>query len=219
MVALGFTEVLASVVADETMVVSPATRRWTPWVRRVIPNGVDLSRFDRRDASRAAHPTIVFIGTWGGRKRGADLARIFDSTVRPAFPDAELRMVTQDAPDQLPEGVTVLGRLSDAELRAELARAWLFCLPSSYEGFGIPYVEAMAAGVPVVATPNIGAQYVTAQGRFGVLADLPELGTQLVHLLADAKRREELTEAGLRRAEEFSLGRVVTQYLDRYQTR
>ena len=43
MVALGLTEVLASVVADTTVVVSPKTRRWTPWVHEVVPNGVDTA--------------------------------------------------------------------------------------------------------------------------------------------------------------------------------
>ncbi len=82
-------------------------------------------------------------------------------------------MVTQDAPPELPEGVTVLGRLSDDELADEYGRAWVFCLPSSYEGFGIPYAEAMTAGLPVVATPNVGARYVTDEGAVGSLVELP----------------------------------------------
>ena len=45
MVLLGFSEVLASLVADRTVLVSPQTRRWTPWVKTVIPNGVDTHRF------------------------------------------------------------------------------------------------------------------------------------------------------------------------------
>src|SRR5659263_70500 len=98
MVLLGFSEVLASLVADVTVTVSPDTRRWTPWVRGVIPNGIDTRRFRPRDGVRAAYPTVLFVGTWGGRKRGAELARIFTETVLPAVPEAELLMVTQDAP-------------------------------------------------------------------------------------------------------------------------
>lgn len=211
MVLLGCTEVLASVVADRTVLISPATRKWTPWVRTVIPNGVDAAAFAPGGDKRAA-PTVLFVGTWRGRKRGAELARIFADEVRPRVPDAELRMVTQDAPDDVPDGVSVLGRLTDAELAAEYRSAWVFCLPSTYEGFGIPYAEAMTAGLPVVATPNVGSRYVTDEGRFGVLAELDALGDALVEVLTDASRRAELAEASVVRAVEFDLQSVADHY-------
>ena len=211
MVLLGFSEVLASLVADTTVVVSPATRRWTPWVRRVIPNGVDSARYNPGNVAKSSHPTVLFVGTWGGRKRGGQLAGHFHE-VRAAVPDAELRMVTQDAPIQLPAGVTVLGRLSDADLVDEYRKAWVFCLPSTYEGFGIPYAEAMACGAAVVATPNIGARYVTNDGRDGALAAVASLAGTIIGLLSHEERREALREAGLRRAEDFSLRTVASQY-------
>lgn len=217
MVALGFSEVLASLVADHTVVVSPGTRRWTPWVRTVIPNGVDVTRFTPDAAVRRERPTVLFIGTWGGRKRGRELAEAFAAHVRPAIPEAELRMVTQDAPVEVPSGVTTLGRLTDEQLRAELASAWVFCLPSSYEGFGIPYVEAMASGAAVVSTPNVGARYVTGEGRYGRLAELGDLGRALVELLTDPELRGAYRKAGLLRTSTFSLTGVVDQYLALYR--
>lgn len=212
MVLLGLSEVLASVVADVTVAVSPATLRWTPWVRTVIPNGIDTTRFHPRPAAKSDHPTVLFVGTWGGRKRGSELARIFSEEVRPAVPDAELLMVTRDAPDNPGDGVRVLGRLSDAELEQAYATAWAFCLPSSYEGFGIPYVEAMASGLPVVSVPNIGARYVTADGEFGVLAEMDGLGAALRRVLTDPDELDALSKAGLRRSRDFSLTRVADAY-------
>jgi glycosyltransferase involved in cell wall biosynthesis len=212
MILLGFSEVLATVVADVTVAVSPATLRWTPWVRTVIPNGIDTSRFRPRSDLKTPHPTVLFVGTWGGRKRGGELARIFSEHVRRAVPDAELLMVTQDAPADPGPGVTVLGRLSDAELEEAYAKAWVFCLPSSYEGFGIPYVEAMASGLPVVSAPNIGARYVTGEGAYGELASMEDLGATLVRLLTDPGRLAELSRIGLARSEEFSLTRVADAY-------
>jgi glycosyltransferase involved in cell wall biosynthesis len=213
MVLLGMSEILASIVADTTVVVSPATRRWTPWVRRVIPNGVDTRRFARGAAnSRSEHPTVLFVGAWVGRKHGKDLAKTFTEHVRPRIPNAELLMVTQDAPDEVARGIKVLGRLSDEQLVAAYASAWVFCLPSDYEGFGIPYAEAMVSGTPVVATPNVGARYVTGDGRAGVLVELPDLGTALVRVLQDEGLRQRLQDAGLREAHRFSLETVVDRY-------
>jgi glycosyltransferase involved in cell wall biosynthesis len=217
MVLLGFTEVLASLVADRTVLISPKTRRWTPWVRTVIPNGVDASRFGVR-GPKADRPTVLFVGTWAGRKRGALLVDAFERGVVPRVPDAELRMVTQDAPADVPPGVTVLGRVSDAELVREYASAWIFCLPSTYEGFGIPYAEAMTAGLPVVATPNVGARYVTEEGSAGVLVDPDELGTAVADLLLDPERRERLGRLGRERAEAFDLERVTSAYEEIYRS-
>ena len=211
MVLLGFSEVLASVVADKPVVVSPRTRRWTPWVRTVIPNGVDTTRFRPSD-ERSPEPSVLFVGTWGGRKRGRDLATLFTHDVLPAVPDAKLYMVCQDAPASPGEGVIVLGQLSDAELVAAYQRSWAFCLPSDYEGFGIPYAEAMASGLPVVATPNLGARYVLNEGRAGVIVPLAEVGVALRNLLQDTEERTRLIATSLERAQSFTLASVVDAY-------
>lgn len=212
MLLLGLTEVLATFVADETAVVSPQTRRWMPWVRRVIPNGVDTSRFRPDPSKRAGAPTVLFVGTWNNRKRGRDLAAAFQTDVLPVLPDARLEMVCRDAPVDPGPGIDVLGRLSDDELVEAYQRAWVFCLPSDYEGFGIPYAEAMASGLPVVATPNIGARYVTDEGRAGILAPIERLGLALRDLLLDGPERRDLEAASLLRSREFSLAGVADEY-------
>ncbi|PRZ06425.1 glycosyltransferase involved in cell wall biosynthesis [Isoptericola sp. CG 20/1183] len=217
MVLLGLSEVLASVVADRTVVVSPGTRRWYPWVRDVVPNGVDLRRFRPQPEVRAAHPVVLFVGAWHGRKNGDELARQFVAHVRSRHPDAELWMVSRDVPEDAGPGVRSLGALDDAALADAYRRAWVFCLPSDYEGFGIPYVEAMASGLPVVATANVGARYVSAEGRAALLTPLDGVGVALADLLADDVRREALAEAGAARAQEYSLRRVVDRYEELYR--
>jgi phosphatidylinositol alpha-mannosyltransferase len=212
MVALGFSEVLASLVADETAVVSPRTRRWTPWVKRVIPNGVDAGRFRPDPSKRATVPTVLFVGTWQNRKRGGELAREFQSAVLTAMPEAKLEMVCRDAPADPGRGINVLGELTDAQLVEAYQRAWVFCLPSVYEGFGIPYAEAMVSGLPVVATPNIGARYVTDNGKAGVLSPLDDIGESLRDLLDNPARQRELTGLSIERGKLFTLERVVDEY-------
>jgi glycosyltransferase involved in cell wall biosynthesis len=119
-------------------------------------------------------------------------------------------MVAEDAPPG--PGVRVFGRISDEELADLYGRAWVFCLPSTYEGFGIPYVEAMASGCPVVATANPGAVEVTAGGQYGVLTDEAELGTALLRLLTSPAERERLADAGVTRAGHYDLHAVAKAY-------
>jgi glycosyltransferase involved in cell wall biosynthesis len=102
---------------------------------------------------------------------------------------------------------------ADNEQLADLYRAaWILCLPSSYEGFGRPYAEALAAGTPVVASPNPGAREVLEDGRYGVIARDAELGEALCALLEDADRRIELARHGLERARAFAWERVAERY-------
>lgn len=208
MLLLGLSEILASLVADKAVACSENTRRWMPWVRTVVPCGVDLSFF--RPGERSSHPSVLFVGTYLRRKRGKLLADAFEREVFAAVPDAELWMVCEDAPPR--PGVKVLGRVSDDELAELYGRAWVFCLPSTYEGFGIPYVEAMASGCPVVATRNPGAVEVTRNGQLGVIADDERLGEAIVHLLGSPDERERLAQDALDSVSRYDLGAVAAAY-------
>ena len=66
--------------------------------------------------------------------------------------------------------------VDDAELASLYRRAWAYVTPSTYEGFGLPYLEAMACGTPVVATPNPGSVEILDHGKYGVLAADEEFG-------------------------------------------
>ena len=70
----------------------------------------------------------------------------------------------------------------------------------------------MASGVPVVASPNVGAREVTQEGRSGLLARDEELGSVLVRVLMDGAERDRLRLAGLLRAQDFGWDRVCAQY-------
>jgi glycosyltransferase involved in cell wall biosynthesis len=102
--------------------------------------------------------------------------------------------------------------VDDATLAALYRQAWVYASPSAYEGFGLPYLEAMACGTPVLATPNPGSCEVLAGGGCGVLAADDTFATELASLLGDASRRAALTVRGLARAREYSLSRMLGDY-------
>ena len=200
--------------ATRVVAVSANTRRHVPGIDLVIPNSVNRQIFypgpRLNQALRHPNPTILFVGTLAGRKRGQMLQDLFQSQIRPALPKAELWMVAERIV-QAP-GVVCFQNPDEKALADLYRRAWVFCLPSTYEGFGIPYIEAMACGTPVVATPNSGARELLEEGKWGVLAPESKLGQTLLSLLSDASRRQSLAELGLERAKEFAQERIVDAY-------
>jgi glycosyltransferase involved in cell wall biosynthesis len=173
----------------------------------LLPPGVDPTR---SSAPKSPHPTILFVGNWSDRKRGEMLQRKFVREIRPALPDAELWMVSDRC--EPATGVRWFQAPSDEDLVELYARSWVFCLPSSYEGFGIPYLEAMAQGSAVVATPNPGSRMLIEDGRYGVLCEAEQLGSCLLKVLGDEQLRASLAGAGRERAEEFSWDRIAERH-------
>jgi glycosyltransferase involved in cell wall biosynthesis len=107
--------------------------------------------------------------------------------------------------------------LDDAALATLFAQSWAFLCTSSYEGFGIPYIEALASGTAIVAARNPGAVEVLRDGRFGVICEDGELGARTCEVLEDATLRGALEHNGLERAREFSVQRIAANYLALYR--
>ena len=204
-------EAIGARVADVSAGISETTRVRIPRISTLVPCGVDVDAF--RPGPKSEKPVVLFVGTVDGRKRGGFLAEVFLREVRPRHPNAELWLVAEQAVKA--EGIVNLGRVAIGEiarLQQLYQRAWVFCLPSTYEGFGIPYVEAMASGTPVVASPNPGAREVLAEGESGILAADDQLGTAINTLLDDRGLRDTYAARGLVRAREYSWEEVTRRY-------
>jgi glycosyltransferase involved in cell wall biosynthesis len=181
--------------------------------RHVVGNGVDPALFT--PGGKSAVPTILYVGTWEGRKRGGWMYELFTEYIAPRHPDVELRFIADRAPPPHPR-VHYERFPDDRALAQSYREAWVFALPSTYEGFGIPYLEAMSSGTAVLATPNTGASELLGNGRFGVLADDAIFGDALLRLLHDPDMRARIEAAGLERARAFAWQEVAHAYLDLY---
>jgi glycosyltransferase involved in cell wall biosynthesis len=92
-----------------------------------------------------------------------------------------------------------------------------FAFPSLWEGFGLPVLEAMAAGAPVVASDRGALPEVTAGAALHVAPTAEPLAEALGQVLADPALRERLRAAGLARAAEFSWERTARETLAVYR--
>jgi phosphatidylinositol alpha-mannosyltransferase len=201
---------LATALTQKTVGISENTCRFNPFVRDAIPLGVDSTIFRPAPDRKTEQPSIIFVGTAAGRKRGGLLLNIFQTLIRPAYPDAML-MFVGPAGEPMP-GVSYHTGVSDAQLAALYQRAWLYVSPSSYEGFGLPYLEAMACGTAVVATPNPGSREVLQGGTYGRLVEDAEFAPAILDLLGNASSRHALEQSGLRRAQELSMDSMINRY-------
>lgn len=117
------------------------------------------------------------------------------------------------APDPELCPVRHLSRLSDGDLAGLMGEASVFCFPSLQEGFGLAPLEAMASGAPCVVCSDAGAlPEVVADAALQTGPDAASLADSIATVLDDRALREELREAGLRRAARFSWERCVSRW-------
>lgn len=203
-------ELTTALLQSGTVAVSENTKRGNPFVHRVIANGVNTRVFRPAPLEKTQAPSMVFVGAQGGRKRGQFLLDLFATRVRPVHPDAQLMFVGPSGPAM--PGVAYYTGIEDEELASLYRRAWVCASPSSYEGFGLPYLEAMACGTAVVASANPGSLEMLDEGRFGRVVSDEQFAGAVLALFQDAGSRRALEAAGIHRAEEFSLARMIDRY-------
>lgn len=185
---------------------------------RVIPHGVRVASVsdERVQAFAQTHqlvrPYVLWVGTREPRKNLGALLRAFRDVS--AQSDLDLVLVGpvgwgDDAEEQMlltalpPDRVHVLGRVSDEDLDTVYAGARAFCFPSSWEGFGLPVLEAMAQGVPVVTSRATSMEEITGQDSILVDPTSPQEISAGV-LDAAGPRHDALAMAGRERARAFT---------------
>ena len=180
----------------------------------VIPNGIDLKKFALSNPQfpKSSHE-IVLITT--SRLVGKNGVRDIISALQLLPENVQLEIIgtgplefklKQDVMDlKLESRVKFIGHVSNEEIPKFLHQADIFIRPSLSEGLGISFLEAMAAGLPVIATPVGGIPDFLKDGETGLFCEVrnPEnIARQVTRLLGDEELRKRIIENGIKLVKE-----------------
>jgi hypothetical protein len=170
----------------------------------------------KKKNSNYTHPAILFVGLDWNRKGGPDLVEAF-KLVREKIPQARLTIVGAN-PDLQTSGCEVVGKVPAEALDQYYQEASLFCLPTYREPFGVVFIEAMAARLPIVATRVGAIPDFVEEGRNGFLVkpgDIQGLATALLSLLKNPALCRSFGEHSFKLTQSRYSWRVVGQKLKR----
>jgi glycosyltransferase involved in cell wall biosynthesis len=204
-----------------TVGISPHVAAHLPGVDRVIPCLLPGPP-DATGAPKTAFPSLLYLGSRKSRKRG-DLALELWRGLREEFPDLRLSYVgPRREVDELRgraglAGVDFRSRVSQEELIALYRESWAYLCLSSYEGFGVGIIEAMAHSCLVVTAPHPGSEYLIKDGDTGLMAPSDKAGELIARALRDAAAREAIVRRARGFAKRFAPATVASSYLDLYR--
>jgi glycosyltransferase involved in cell wall biosynthesis len=200
-----------------------------------VANGVNFSRFGMAAAhdpildkyGLAQGRYILSVGRLEPRKNQARLVEAYSTLPHPRpklvligqrdFGYGDLLRVVQER--RLQEEVSILESVEDDELPVLYRNALLFAYPSLAEGFGMPLLEAMASGVPIVTSGNTALGEVS--GDAAVLVDpesISSIAEGMRELLMCEPRRHELVARGLQRARDYQWDKSSGTLVEAYET-
>ena len=196
-----------------------------------VPHGVDHSVFHPRAGAGhegVGQPYVLFVGVLHPRKNLAGVRDAVASLAQAGFPHRlvivgnpardrpDPESLERDAEAELPGApgrVSVRRGIRDGELAELMAGADAFCLPSFFEGFGLPALEAMACGAPVVVSNRGALPEVVGDAAMVVEPDADAIEAALRQVLTDSDLSGRLRLAGPERAAAFTWQRTAAGWL------
>jgi glycosyltransferase involved in cell wall biosynthesis len=182
----------------------------------VVPYGVDLDRFKPAIAERDRRGPLrlLFVGQVGQRK---GIRYLLDAVRRFSAQHVTLDVVgallgPKHLYTSVPANVTLHGRVGEDALTEWYQRADVLILPSLVEGFGLVLLEAMASGLPIIASEHTAARDLVEHGKQGFVVPVrsPDaIARAIDELLSSARRLDEMKAAARARAEQYPWGRYT----------
>ena len=197
----------------------------------VVPEAAALPASDVDVGEALSHlkvrpPYVLFVGTIEPRKNLVRLVRAYRRVAATGVPHALVlagplgwhhESLMRELALEGPGEIVMTGALAPDELDAVYRAADAFAYPSVYEGFGLPVLEAMTRGVPVVASNTSSLPEVTGDAALGVNPrSIREIASAIESLCTDVDLAERLAAAGRRRAERFTWDETARQTLEVY---
>jgi glycosyltransferase involved in cell wall biosynthesis len=192
----------------------------------LIPNGVDIERWRPKDPRPLlARPTVISVSRLV-RKNGIDTLLRAVALLTGEFPTIECRIIG-DGPERerlgrlaadlgLARVVRFLGSLPHADVPRQLWESSVFARPSRSEGMGTSFVEAQAAGIPVVGTRVGGIPDIIRDEETGLLVDVDQpadLAAKIRGVLTDRSLAARLAREGLESVHErFDADEIARRY-------
>ena len=210
-------ELISSLSASFRVACSTFTKKFLP-INRVIPCCFPKEIF--YPGKKSKYPSVLFVGTMYGRKRGNIAIREFEK-VKKEVKKAEMWFVCSDDKSykyKKYDGITFYRNLPFTKLSELYRRAWIFCSTSSYEGFGVPYIESMASGTAVVTTNNPGAEEILCGGKYGVICLENEIHKNIIRLIENKNERKKLEDMNIEVVQKYRAENVARQYIEIYES-
>lgn len=194
----------------------------------VTPLGVDEIFFSEHEKIEQPVPYILVVGTLEPRKNVPTTLRAFERLLEKGI-QAKLLLAgrkgwmyddifTLMERPKLKENVHYLGEVTDAQLVALLHQSTILAYPSLWEGFGLPVLEGMATGIPVLTSRRGALEEVAGDGAHLVDPESDEdVAAGLEKLITDAAYRKEISERGRRRAALFSWRNCAQRTVEAYR--
>ncbi|MBR5914957.1 MAG: glycosyltransferase family 4 protein [Spirochaetia bacterium] len=171
-------------------------------------------------------PYFLYLGELRPHKNVERVIQAFMRFKAQAAPGSDIRLIVAGKPhksfvmpaDARRDDIIFAGYVKDDDAYTLYSNALAFCLPSLYEGFGLPILEAMKCGCPVITSDCSSTAEVA--GSAGVLVDplnVTQIADAMKRIYSDESFRKELVEKGYAREKEFSWGTAAEKTLEIYR--
>jgi glycosyltransferase involved in cell wall biosynthesis len=191
----------------------------------IVPSGVDTTRFKRKTSSDISFPVkILFVGRLNKQKnvpRLLEAFKLFQQThkavLRVIGEGIERKTIEDFIRDNHISDVIMEGSMVGEKLTDAYASSDIFVLPSDYESFGIVNLEAMASGLPIIASDIPGVRNLLADSSMLVKPTPEDFAAAMIKLTENPQLRQELISKGLEKVKDYDWDKITEKVIDIYR--